>query len=431
MRIDTRSILGDADKNLRITYPNSIAFMYSRQPIIVEALYDAAADIKSVTIEVLHNSTGTIHFETRAFYANRVEFDISRILQLMSTEVDDLTRRLRHDAGQNLTESFTVDVTISDDQTYSDLALIIDLEVMYGALDQGEIYGGHNQRRLWVNFPQTFNLWKNEEGEVAFVLDDAYIYPDIDNDSAPCHECDLIGTMLAAGELDEFMRMLPERPQRNIGLTWQKRIELGAEQSQQLRTVTLVPDYSKRDEGTYLRWLNRRGEMSYYLFRNSQLRASSTVEDTFSRYYPGDPATPIDGVLYNPLRAQYRQAREMVIGAVGVSRDEFEDLCDLASSPIVERLLPTVPEEDTAVDVVFDGGSAGTSTKVQIDSEAGEDAEVVAGGAAPDRLKSNEYVWQRVNVAAGSYARNIRRMTPNRQDFEIVIELPELNTIKL
>ena len=61
-----------------------------------------------------------------------------------------------------------------------------------------------------------------------------------------------------------------------------------------------------------------------------------------------------------------------------------------------------------------------------------EEYEVDAGdAAAPDRLKADDYLWQRVNVVAGSYARNIRRRTPNGQDFEILIELPERNTIKL
>jgi hypothetical protein len=56
---------------------------------------------------------------------------------------------------------------------------------------------------------------------------------------------------------------------------------------------------------------------------------------------------------------------------------------------------------------------------------------VYGGKAAPDRLEATQYVWQRVTVAAGSYSRNIRRRTPNGQDVEIVIELPERNTIKL
>ena len=81
--------------------------------------------------------------------------------------------------------------------------------------------------------------------------------------------------------------------------------------------------------------------------------------------------------------------------------------------------------------VVYDGGTAGTDSGVVVDSEAGDEMAVYGGKAAPDRLEAAQYVWQRVTVAAGSYSRNIRRRTPNGQDVEIVIELPERNTIKL
>lgn len=430
MRETTVAIAGNTEQSLHIQYPNSVAFMYSRQPVIINALY-SASDIEKVSVEVHHTDSGLSHMEYRTLYNRRAEFDISRVMQLMADDVDALFQKLGHTAGRSLSEDFEMSVRVytTDGELYDVLSWVA--VGMYGALDQGEIYGKHSQRRLWVNFPQTFNLWRDAHGETAFVMDDAYIYPDL-LDTYACHECDLIGTMLAAGELDEFKQMLPGRPQHNIGLTWNKRIERGQETDEELRIVTLVPDYSKRDEGTYLRWLNRRGEVSYYLFKDSQLRVTSSVSDSFSRYYEGDPCTPVNGVLQNELKAQYREAREMVIGASGVSLDEFEDLCDLASSPLVERLLPRTPEIDTEVGLVYDGGSADASSKVLVDSEAGEDYEVDAGdAAAPDRLKADEYVWQRVNVVAGSYARNIRRRTPNGQDFEIIIELPERNTIKL
>lgn len=430
MRETTVAIAGNTEQSLHIQYPNSVAFMYSRQPVIIKALY-SASDIEKVSVEVHHSDSGLSHMEYRTLYNRRAEFDISRVMQLMADDVDALFQNLGHTAGRSLSEDFEMSVRVYT--TAGDIYEVLSWATvgMYGALDQGEIYGKHSQRRLWVNFPQTFNLWRDAHGETAFVMDDAYIYPDI-FDTYACHECDLIGTMLAAGELDEFKQMLPGRPQHNIGLTWNKRIERGQETDEELRIVTLVPDYSKRDEGTYLRWLNRRGEVSYYLFKNSQLRVTTSVSDSFSRYYEGDPCTPVNGVLQNELKAQYREAREMVIGASGVSLDEFEDLCDLASSPLVERLLPRTPEIDTEVGLVYDGGSADASSKVLVDSEAGEDYEVDAGdAAAPDRLKADEYVWQRVNVVAGSYARNIRRRTPNGQDFEILIELPERNTIKL
>lgn len=431
MRTTTIAISETDNQILTIQYPNSVAFMYSRQSVIIEAQQDSD-NLEKVTLEVHHLDSGQSHSESRAFYAKRAVFDISRAMQLLAPEVDTLfQRRMSHTAGQSLSEAYEIIVRVHlTDGTVLEAANW-SIVGMYGTLDQGEIYGKHSQRRLWVNFPQTFNLWRDAHGETAFVMDDAYIYPDI-LDTYACHECDLIGTMLAAGELDEFKQMLPGRPQHNIGLTWNKRIERGQETDEELRIVTLVPDHSKRDDGTYLRWLNRRGEVSYYLFKNSQLRVTTSVSDSFSRYYEGDPCTPVGGVLQNELKAQYREAREMVIGASGVSLDEFEDLCDLASSPLVERLLPRTPEIDTEVGLVYDGGSAGSSSKVLVDSEAGEDYEVDAGdAAAPDRLKADEYVWQRVNVVAGSYARNIRRRTPNGQDFEILIELPERNTIKL
>lgn len=411
-----------------VTYPNEVVFIFSKQPVVIE-LYGIEGE-RELRVYITARKSGLSHLETRLSHKNRVEFDISRMMQLLGANPDELLQRLDHISGQGLSEAFNVKVEVKG-TTWQNI-LNVDLIGMYGTLDQGEIYGAHSQRRLWVNFPQTFNLWRDENGETAFILDDAYIHPDIEDDGAPCHECDLIGTLLSTGDLEEFKQMLPGRPQRNIGLTWKNRIERGEEIPEEMRVVTLVPDYSKRDEGTYLRWLNRRGEVSYYLFKNSQLRVTTAIEDTFSRWYSGDPGTPLNGTYNNPMKAQFREGREMIIGAVGVSLDEFEDLCDLATSPVVERLMPRVAEEDTEVGIVYDGGQAGTATKVVVDSDAGEEYEVDAGdAAAPDRLKADDYLWQRVNVVAGTFSRNIRRTTPSGQDFEIIIELPERNTIKL
>ena len=121
----------------------------------------------------------------------------------------------------------------------------------------------------------------------------------------------------------------------------------------------------------------------------------------------------------------------MVLGAVGLSRDEFDDLCDLATSPLVERLMPDVLQEDTEVDIVYDGGDATTQdTDTLIESAAELDTEV-EGGSASTGAVSQVNKWQRVNVVAGTFERGIKRMTPSRQDLEIIIELPERNTIKL
>lgn len=413
-----------------IRYPNSVAFMYSPQK--VEVLRAAAGASGSANVTVIHTASGRSYTERRGFFNDVATFDISRIMQLLAPDVDELFQRLDYETGQSLTEAFTLQIgyLAAGSSSVQELYTVNDITALYGALDQGEIYGEHTQRRLWRNFPQTFNLWTDANGEAAFVLEDAYVHPDTAN-TGPCHECDLIGTMEAIGDSAGLAEILPGRPMRNIGLTWRKRVENGNEIDEEFRTITLIPEDCKPGDGTYLRWLNRRGEVSYWFFKNSQIRVTSAVNNSFERYYENDPSAPVAGSYINSQKADYREAREMVIGAVGLSRDEFEDLCDLATSPLVERLMPNVPEEDTEVDIVYDGGHARTNSDVIVESGANQDTEVDGGNARTGRQAAAPYVWQRVNVAAGSYARNIRRNTPSRQELEFVIELPERNTVKL
>ena len=306
-------------RSVRIDYPNSIAFMYSRQPVIV-TFPGGASDVESVTATVTCKSTGRTYSESRTPYDSRADFDISRIMQLLAPDVDLLFQRLDHNAGRSLSEAFTLSVSYrATNGNVQGIITEAGITAMYGALDAGEIYGAHNQRRLWVNFPQTFNLWTDEQGDTAFVLSDAYIYPDTEG-IGPCWECDLTSVIP-----EDFRRQLLIKTQYSIGLTWRTKIERGIETPEILRTVTLAPDFSKPGDGTYLRWLNRRGEVSYCLFKNSQLRVTSAVDNNFSKYYEGDPTAPVSGAYTNSQKADYREARELILGAAGLSFDEFED----------------------------------------------------------------------------------------------------------
>lgn len=420
---------GEYPIELAVSYPNSVAFMYSPQLVKIESIGQDPGAFEAA-VDVVHRGSGRSHVEQRKFNGGVVTFDISRIMQLLASDVDTLFRRLHETEGASLCEQFSLMVSYRDpDGDWQNLFDYIDITAMYGALDQGEIYGEHNQRRLYVNFPQTFNLWQTEVGDTAFIMEDAYIYPDTQG-GGPCHECDLVGAMLSLGELEEFKKMLPGRPQHNVGLTWRTRIERGAEIPEDFRTVTMVPDYRRPSDGTYLRWLNRRGEVSYGLFTNSQIRTASSANNSFSRYYDSDPSEPVAGAYTNAQKTDYTEVREMVIGAVGLSYDEYQDMCDLATSPLVERLMPDVPEEDRKNLAIFDGGDADNASDITVQSEDGT-ALIEAGDATLDRLSPEQYVWQRVNVVAGTFERNIRRNTPNRQDLEIIIRLPERNTIKL
>ena len=403
--------------------------MYSPQLVRVTGNTSASA---RATVILTHVSSGRQHSETRAFYDGAVRFDLSRMMQLLAPDVDTLFQRLSYETGQSLSEAFSLRVSyISESGQAYQILNADDITGMYGALDQGEVYGETAQRRLWLNYPQTFNLWKNSQGDTAFLFDGVYIHPDISG-AEPCHECDFIGAMQKAGYADGLSSLLPGRSLRNAGLTWSQRVERGTETPIGVRTMTIVPDDCK--EGTYLRWLNRRGEVSYWLFKNSQIRVTAAIRDNFVRFYENDPSEPIAGAYNNPQKTDFREARELVIGAVGLSRDEYDDLCDLATSPLVERLLLNSSRDQdagTEADVIYAGGNATTESEVIIESGADLDTEIDGGDALERRPEPSEYVWQRVNVTAGSYSRSIKRETPNLQELEFIIELPERNTIKL
>lgn len=420
--------LAEGGYALTLQYPNSVAFIYSRQPVIA-TFTQGANNVAAVNFTVMTGNMKKSHTESRALFNAKAEVDISRIMQLLAADVDSVLRRLDGRKGASLANTFYLSLSVTT-RTGADVVLLKQSEGivgMFGALDQGEIYGEHTQRRLWVNLPQTFNLWKDANDEQYFVTDTAYIYPTVAA-RFPCNECDFMEALEEAGETELIASLKSGIPIRNVGLTWRHRIEGGVETEEELRTVTLVPDCRTRYDGTYLRWINRRGELSYWLFTNSKLRVTSTLRDTFSRYYKGDPASLVRLGYVNPQKASYREAREMVLSASGLSLDEFEDLCDLATSPVVERLVVIDPE-DTGTDVVLDGNLAGyDSTNVLVQTGTPDEVE---GGDADTATHEIVNTWQRVNVAAGTFERNIRRRTPSRQDLEIIIELPERNTIQL
>lgn len=364
---------GPSGLALHAGYPNAVAFMYSPQVVLLTQA--SSRPQLPVTVTVTHTATGKSHSETRTFHDGRVFFDLSRTMQLLAPDADTLLSRVDYVTGQSLAEAFGIEVAYTDTDGQSYVILTAEVLGLYGALDQNETYGEPVQRRLWLNYPQTFQLWRDSSDEVRVSTSAEDLYPAV-AEGGSCYEVD-IKTVLDTGSLRSGV------PLMDVDLSWRYAIDAGNADAQDSREVVLIPDGCT--EGTYLRWLNRQGGVSYWLFRNSQTRVTSAARSTFARHYDADPAVTQDRSYINPLKTDYREARELVIGAVGLTMDEYEDLCSLATSPVVEMLVD---------------------------------------GKAP-------YKWQRVNVAEGTYARDIRRQTPSLQDLEFIIELPERNTAAL
>lgn len=355
-----------------VGYPNRIAFMYSRQPVVVQC--DAPNDSTITAKVTCETNGGASYTETRKLHEGRAEFDISRIMQTLAPGPDSLTERLLQ-SGPSLGEVFSLEVQLAGTTILTEQNGI---HALYGALDAGEEYGQKTTRRLFLNYPQTINMWEEPHGRFEFKLAGEWFTPEYVEGGASCREVDILETAYGIP-----LASLQNGWTVTGSTTWYSAIKDGEVTMQPLRAIVLVPDLAPRGCGAYLRWLNRRGEMSYWLFDKVQLETVSAVAETFQRYYEGDPVEPVDQIYRNAEKRTYDETRRQTISAARLTGEEFDDLCSLMTSPVVEML------DDT------------------------------------------EDVWHRVNVEAGTQAKNNKRSTPKVYSFDAIITLPKRNVIRL
>lgn len=393
---------GGISGSLQLPNPYAV-FMYSPFPVIV-----TSGDMDSVTLYVRCTDTGRGHSETRRLHEGRAEFDIARVAQLLAPDVDDVFSMNLSQDGEACPY---VSLDIYVNSAAGDVLTTLTLWGVYGAMDALDERFGPQRRRVWVNYPQTLQIWKDSSDEM--LLTDDYIngdfYPALAlPEGAPMTEMDLPLHLGEPGGLD-LRAALKSGKTANVGVSCAFG-GIDTLEEQNYYSLALVPDLTPLGAGTYLRWLHRDGTFGYWCFRNGALRADAGRRTTFRRHVEGNPAEAVNDRYRNGMKQDFRAARQLSLGAKCETLDEFEYLCGLAASPVVERMV-IVPLEQRLIDV--DGLAMLDSNSLRL---------MVQGEAIR---------WQRVNVVPGSYARSVRRNTPSLQDFEIIIELPERNTVTL
>lgn len=360
-----------------ISLPNTYAvYMYSPFPIII------TSDVHtSVTMIVECAQTGLSHSETRRLYDSRAEFDLSRIAQILAPDVTGVFQMTENSQEGDASPYVDLKITI---ESSSETLYSLDLYALYGSLDQTESRNMNQRRRLWVNYPQTVQVWREVDTESFLLVLDGDWYPPVNVlDGVDMIEMDL---------WREEPRAMPAKFVESVKAGNKTVVSpivtfAGTDlvAGSHYYDLTLVPDLTPRGEGTYLRWLHRDGTFAYWHFRNGSDKTDAVPHISFRRHISGNPAEAESGQYRNQDLADFTESRQMTIGTAADNAEEYEYLCGLITSPVVDRLV-TVDGEDR---------------------------------------------WQRVNVAAGSYSRNTQYNTPNRQVFEVVITLPSRNTITL
>ena len=392
-------------KAAQVTIPGPLLFIYSPQFIRVGVTEKTGAtEGLPVSFRITNEpyGTGRSYTEVRNFHNDVVELDAARILQLLSEDVEAFFDRPDADQATSKILRYSLEVAYRDADgsertlaTYS--GLLGTLEGAYGALDQGETYGGDIHRRLWVNFPQTFYARKSG-GSIRYLSPS--LVPDV-----PSHftgaECQYLDVVISRMTSDDIADAAPFVNISRLLTTWDAALHDGGVTKKAARTIMVKPDFSKPGDGVYLRWIDRHGEAMSWLFCRSKQSVKTVLRENFTTHYSGDPLSPGRyGRLRNPMKAEYSEARELTMGCGDLSAEEFDAVCSLATSPVVEMLVSGSPAP-ADVDPLF-----------------------------KDRLFP-PYVWQRVNIAPGTFARGNQRTTPNTYSIEFIVELPERHTPRL
>lgn len=378
-----------------VTYISPVAFMYSQVPLTVRMPRGAS----SVRIEVECQDTGEGFEEIRALYNTVARFDLSKIMQYLAPDVTSLLSEQRNGLGAYA--EFTITLYINSTEVWSSGRWT----GIYGALNANESYrfnseglDGSVNRRLWVNFPQTFQVQRDENNEFYYQTQAGVkIYPEMLSSDNFAYEDYLVHTLSTLSEYDpdanSLLLQLKAGNAQTIGLSTDRAINAQAEavDSKAPFWLRLHPDLTRRDAPgvTYLRWLQRDGSIGYWLFRSGEQQTAVKESASFRRY-SDNPNVPSywDDFLHfdgNPLHADYTETRTLNLSAEIYNRDEYEYLCGLLTSPVVDRL---------------------------VDSE-GHDG------------------WERVNIIPSSQGLSLRRDTPFRRTIELAIQLPQRDTIKL
>lgn len=382
MKTDTFQL---GNSQYTVTYQPELAFYYSQYPVRIYR----ASGVSSLCVRVKNTGTGLSHRESRYFYGNEILMDLSNIMRNLAPDASEMigaSRRL---------PTFLITIENEEGTVYH----AFNVFGIPGALNANETYREHyaapKNRRLWINYPQTFDLHATRDGDKFFRIATDFVNIRYDDPHELSQEENLVDAIEAQGStstLAVLSQLRAGQPQTvylsNCFIVNRYGDRLQKADSYPLR---LQPDNTPRDAAgrVFLRWLQRDGSVGYWLFYSGEEQSAFAEGNSFERYAfnPNEPsylAQDLAEFSSNPRQGDFKESRTLRLGAVLHNADEYDYLLGLLSSPVVDRLLP-----------------------------------------------GDRDIWERVNILPSSLARSRKFDTPTSRQIEITIQLPDRDTIQL
>lgn len=366
-----------------VEYDEPLVFLYSKNTLTINCSESSRVD--GFFFSVTNLDTGKKYTEQRYFFESSIYLNLGVIMRQVARDPTEILG--------SLYPYVPLRVAIEDDK--GEAWFSYEVTGIYGARNVGESYRFSitpSHRRLWVNFPQTFTLFDDADDNQHYRLSDGFkIYA---RNAAPGRmiiEDDLLMSFDAFSEAEssEAARHLRAGAPLIVGLstraafTGTNAMIRGSEGL--MYWLNLVPDLTPLDAPgrTYLRWLQRDGSFGYWLFHTGELGVTSAARNSFQRFYT------FPDFARNPRQADFTESRTLTLSATVNNQEEFDYLCGLLTSPVVDRLI-----------------------------------------SVEDNVRTVNR-WERVNILPSTQAYSKKFNTPRRRELEITIQLPDRDTITL
>lgn len=359
--------------SVKFQYPDAIGFAFN--PVLIVADGQDATSI-TVKMESDGEETHQVSFDT---FGGKAYGDVRAFIQTIFdedlTDIDYTAESKKSPIGKRV--NFTVTANKEADEVAK---ITFQTFFVWAALSVGEVYNGYREITYFKGFPFTFDIYhygntgavliSNDGVATSLVsLNDQGVYNiKIPKDTAKRYYdiYDFKGTLDSTTFDDKF-----DLTFRSIGSgVYSKKIRIN------------VSDGC--EDGVYLRWINRHGHICYWLFEKGAEKFNIEEKGEFMRNnllswnqeygYSGSAGR----------RMSYTRQDSFALCAPLVTRETWDFLLDIATSPIVDMY--------TGLDT------------------------------------DDKPTWRSVTLQAGSYTKEMR--TP-LQDFVINVSLSETPTQRL
>ena len=369
------------DRNFyQLTYPENYIFAHSRHTYInIDRLSDADNIPNSggtVLLEIKDNDTNITYSEARYLDWNgKADFDIGRYLHILMEDTLRADADFDTTANSKLVANHSVTVRLKYGGVWF---WTYDFEVVNGADEPTDNWwDGQRRLRWWYQFPFTFDFRNIDEasiqknGGAVIVGNLPQITPDTKTYSRIRINATSVGGLWAN----------TLRVSSNYGMGF---IDGGFSGNKSNSVLLIGNGCQPSEQNAYLRWLNRHGELNYWLFNRYSQQRSIKASD-YQRAYIKDERIGANATIDNALLRTLTIEGEMTVYTDALDGIDYEIVRQIFTAPFVDLYLPD----------------------------------------QSDRWK--KAVWKRLNIKAGSQTEALRHTdtyTQNRQ-VTITLTLPE------